>query len=42
MVIGKFTNIFRGIFQLGEGLRTGGYFGGTFRGGICHGRRKFP
>ena len=41
MVIGKCTDVFRGIFWLGEGLRTGGYVGGTFHGGICHGGRKF-
>ena len=27
MVIGKCTDVFRGIFWLGEGLRRGGYVG---------------
>ena len=33
---------FQGDFWVGEGLRKGGYVGGTFHRGICHGRRKFP
>jgi len=41
MVIGKCTDVFRGIlFYLGVGLRRGGYVGGSFLGGICHGGRK--
>jgi len=30
-------------FLVGEGggLRTGGYVGGTFHGGICHGEENF-
>ena len=40
MVIGKCTDVFRGIlFCLGVGL-GGGYVGGSFLGGICHGGRK--
>ena len=42
MVIGKCTDVFRGIFWLGEGLRKRGYAGGAFHGGICHGGRAFP
>ena len=42
MVIGKCTDAFRFFFWLGERLRGGGYAGGTFHGGICHGERKFP
>ena len=42
MVIGKCTDVFRGIFWLGEGLKRGGYTGGTFHRGICHGGRKYP
>ena len=30
MVIGKCTDVFRGFFGWGEGLRRGGYVGGTF------------
>ena len=34
---------FQGDFLFGEeGLRRGDYVGGTFHGGIFHGRRKFP
>ena len=41
MVIGKCTDVFRGIlFCLEVGLREGGYVGGSFLGGICHGGRK--
>jgi len=41
MVIRKCTDVFRGIlFCLGVGLRRGGYVGGSFLGGICHGGRK--
>ena len=41
MVIGKCTDIFRGIFLvLGVVLRGGGYVGGSFLGEICHGGRK--
>ena len=41
MVIGKCTDVFRGIFLvLGVGLRGGGYVGGSFLGEICHGGRK--
>ena len=41
MVIGKCTDVFRGIlFCFGVGLRRGGYVGGSFLGGICHGGRK--
>ena len=41
MVIGKCTDVFRGIFFcLGVGLMGGGYGGGSFLGGICHGGRK--
>ena len=43
MVIGKCTDVFRGIFLvLGVGLRGGGYVGGSFLGEICHGGRKIP
>ena len=28
-------------FGLGVGLRKGGCVGGSFLGGICHGRKKF-
>ena len=38
MVIGKCTDVFRGI--LFRGPRRGGYVGGSFLGGICHGGRK--
>ena len=42
MVIGKCTDVFRRIFGWGGGgLRTGGYVGGTFHGGICHGEENF-
>ena len=42
MVIGKCKHVFRGIlFCLGVGLRRGGYVGGSFLGGICHGGKKF-
>ena len=40
MVIGKCTDVFRMIFGWG-GLRIGGYVGGTFPGGICHGEENF-
>ena len=40
MVIGKCTGVFRRIFWLGKGLRRGGYAGGTFYRGICHGGKK--
>ena len=41
MVIGKCTDVFRGIFLvLGVGLRGGDYVGGSFLGEICHGGRK--
>ena len=41
MVTGKCTDVFRGIlFCLVVGLRGGGYVGGSFLGGICHGGRK--
>ena len=34
---------FQGDFLVGgEGLRVGGYSGGNFHGGICHGGREFP
>ena len=37
MVIGKCTDVFRGIFfGLGVGLRGVGYVGGSFLGEICH------
>ena len=40
MVIGKCTDVSRGIFWLGGGRVEGrGYMGGSFHGGICHGRR---
>ena len=43
IVIGKRKDTFRGIyFGLGEGLRGGGFAGGTFYGRICNGGRKFP
>ena len=43
MVIGKCTDIFRGIFWFGGGelLRRGEYDGGTFHGVICHGEENF-
>ena len=37
MVIGKCTDVFRGIFF---GLGGGGYVGGSFLGGIFHGGRE--
>ena len=37
MVIGKCTDVFRGIFW----LRGGGYVGETFHGGICHREEDF-
>ena len=40
MVIGKCTDVFRGIFWFGVGLRREGYVGGSSLGGICHGRRE--
>ena len=44
MVIGKCTDVFRVIFfGLGAILclvRGGGYVGGSFLGGICHGGRE--
>ena len=42
MVIGKCTDVFRGIFLvLGVGAEGGGYVGGSFLGEICHGGKKF-
>ena len=41
MVIGKCTDIFRGIFWMGGGAEKGGYVGGAFHGGICRGGSKF-
>ena len=41
MVIGKRTDVFRGIFWvLGVGLRREDYVGGSFLGEICHGGKK--
>ena len=37
MVIGKCTNVFRGIFLVGGGV----YVGESFIGGMCHGEEKF-
>ena len=45
MMIGKCTDVFRGILWLGGGgggVRRRRYVGETFHGGICHGGRKFP
>ena len=39
MVIGKCSDVFRVIFLVG-GLREGGYVGGCFLGGICHGGKE--
>ena len=39
MVIGKCTDVFHGDY-LGLGVREGGYVGGSFLGGICHGGRE--
>ena len=45
MVIGKCTDVFTGIFLFflwgGEGEVEGGYVGGSFHEGICHGGRAF-
>ena len=41
MVIGKCTDVFRGIFWLGEGLRRGRYFGGTFHQEVVMGEENF-
>ena len=41
MVIWKCRDVFGGINRLGGENRRGGYVGGTFLGGICHGGRKF-
>ena len=40
LVIGKYAEVFRGHF-FGEG-EVGGYEGGSFLGGIFHGRREIP
>ena len=40
MVIGKCTDVFRGIFLFGVGFRGRGYMGGSFLGEIFHGGRK--
>ena len=41
MVIGKCTDVFRGIFfWFGCGVEGRGYAGGVFLGGICHGERE--
>ena len=41
MVIGKCKDVFRGIFfSLGDSW-VGGYVGGSFHGGICHGGREY-
>ena len=43
-VIGKCTDVFRGIFWFGEGggggSREGGYVERSFLGGICHGGKR--
>ena len=41
MVTGKCTDFQGDFFGLGAGLRGGGYVGGSFLGGICHGEEKF-
>ena len=42
MVIGKYTGVFRRIFfGLGEGLRRGGYAGGTFLREFVMGEENF-
>ena len=42
MVIGKCTDVFRGIFSsVRKVLRGGVYMGRSFHVGICHGRREF-
>jgi len=40
MVTGKRTDVLRGIFWFGVGLRGGGYVGGSFLGGVCYGERE--
>ena len=39
MVIGKCTDVFRGIFLVWGELTGGGYVGGSFLGGTCYGER---
>ena len=42
MVIGKYTGVFRRIFLVwGEGLRRGGYAGGTFLREFVMGEENF-
>ena len=41
MVIGKCTDVFKGIFWLVEGLIRAVNLGGTIHGRICHRGRKF-
>ena len=41
MVIGKCTDVFRGIFfGFGGRVEGGGYVGGSFLGEICHGGKN--
>ena len=40
MVIGKCTDVFRGIFWFGGGAEGRNCVGGSFLGGICHGGKK--
>ena len=43
MVIGKCTDVFRGLFRVeGGGLGARDYVGGSFQGVIYHEGRKFP
>ena len=41
MVIGKCTDVLKGIFLVWWGGEVGGYVGGSSHGVICHGRREF-
>ena len=41
MVIGKCTDVLRGIFWFGASLRGGKCVGGSCLGVICHGEEKF-
>jgi len=41
MVIGKCTDVFRGLFFWGGEKLRGGYMGGSFHGAIFHGGKEF-
>ena len=41
MVIGKCSDVFRGIFLVWREELREGYVGGSFRGVICHEGREF-